>query len=81
MSGMSGMSEYSRGGAETRRDSEAEDFFSACSAPPREPVFEVSGGRCRGGRNTHAEARRRGEIQKQKISFSPRAPRLRVSLH
>ena len=35
-----GMSEYSRGDAEARRDSEAEDFFfSACSVPPREPAL------------------------------------------
>jgi hypothetical protein len=35
-----GGSEYSRGGAEARRDSEAEDFFfSACSAPSREPAL------------------------------------------
>jgi hypothetical protein len=35
-----GMSEYSRGDAEARRDSEAEVFFfSAFSAPPREPAL------------------------------------------
>jgi hypothetical protein len=42
-------------------------------------VAVVADGQKPGCRNTHAEARRRGEIQKQKF-FPPRAPRLCVSL-
>ena len=67
-----GMSEYSRGDAEARRDSEAEVFFfSAFSAPPREPALRwaaiaavVAVAVAVGAGEVGILTRRRGEIQK-----------------